>query len=96
MGASVFCCSITGTVRSRFCRPSRAASDKIFVLPTSQSTKPTRLCGCFDELLRSSLLRLLRKEKTRLPDGSLVFFGDPSEIRTPDTLIKSQVLCQLS
>ena len=22
--------------------------------------------------------------------------GDPSEIRTPDTLIKSQVLCQLS
>ena len=23
-------------------------------------------------------------------------FGDPSEIRTPDTLIKSQVLCQLS
>ena len=24
------------------------------------------------------------------------FTGDPSEIRTPDTLIKSQVLCQLS
>ncbi len=23
-------------------------------------------------------------------------FGDPSAIRTPDTLIKSQVLCQLS
>ena len=23
-------------------------------------------------------------------------FGDPSGIRTPDTLIKSQVLCQLS
>jgi len=25
-----------------------------------------------------------------------LFNGDPSEIRTPDTLIKSQVLCQLS
>ena len=25
-----------------------------------------------------------------------ISFGDPSEIRTPDTLIKSQVLCQLS
>ena len=25
-----------------------------------------------------------------------LFDGDPSEIRTPDTLIKSQVLCQLS
>ena len=29
--------------------------------------------------------------------ASLLFkFGDPSEIRTPDTLIKSQVLYQLS
>jgi hypothetical protein len=25
-----------------------------------------------------------------------VQYGDPSEIRTPDTLIKSQVLCRLS
>ena len=24
------------------------------------------------------------------------FFGDPAEIRTPDTLLKRQVLCQLS
>ena len=23
-------------------------------------------------------------------------FGDPAEIRTPDTLLKRQVLCQLS
>ena len=27
---------------------------------------------------------------------TLRLYGDPSEIRTPDTLIKSQVLCQLS
>ena len=26
----------------------------------------------------------------------LIKLGDPSEIRTPDTLIKSQVLCRLS
>ena len=30
------------------------------------------------------------------PDHPAKIFGDPSEIRTPDTLIKSQVLCQLS
>ena len=30
------------------------------------------------------------------PASSLFKFGDPSEIRTPDTLIKSQVLYQLS
>ena len=30
------------------------------------------------------------------PHRILCGFGDPSEIRTPDTLIKSQVLCQLS
>jgi len=26
----------------------------------------------------------------------LLFFSEPPEIRTPDNLIKSQVLCQLS
>ena len=30
------------------------------------------------------------------PDRGSGVIGDPSEIRTPDTLIKSQVLCQLS
>ena len=29
-------------------------------------------------------------------DAPNLLIGDPSEVRTPDTLIKSQVLCQLS
>ena len=42
------------------------------------------------------------KKKSRKNKNSLVFanqavlFGEPPEIRTPDTLIKSQVLCRLS
>ncbi len=32
----------------------------------------------------------------KLAAGWLQVFGDPSQIRTADTLIKSQVLCQLS
>ena len=35
----------------------------------------------------------LKKKKPLKIKG---FSGDPSEARTPDTLIKSQVLCQLS
>ena len=38
-----------------------------------------------------------KENKTKsTPYGVLFLFGDPSGIRTPDTLIKSQVLCQLS
>ncbi len=36
------------------------------------------------------------KSQKKKPDEFSSGFGDPSEIRTPDTLIKSQVLCQLS
>ncbi len=32
----------------------------------------------------------------KAPTKSMLFSGDPSQIRTADTLIKSQVLCQLS
>ena len=35
-------------------------------------------------------------KKTEQPQGRSVFFGAPAENRTPDTLIKSQVLYQLS
>ena len=36
-------------------------------------------------------------QKNRAGDKTLApFFGDPAEIRTPDTLLKRQVLCQLS
>ena len=38
----------------------------------------------------------IEKQKTLKPLRVEGFRGDPSEIRTPDTLIKSQVLCQLS
>ena len=48
-------------------------------------------------LVKLENMMFLQKSKTR---SNAVFkrvsFGDPSEIRTPDTLIKSQVLCQLS
>ena len=37
-----------------------------------------------------------KNKKANNPNGYWLFPGDPSEIRTPDTLIKSQVLCQLS
>lgn len=35
----------------------------------------------------------MQKPRYRLIAG---FYGDPPEIRTPDPLIKSQMLCQLS
>ena len=41
-----------------------------------------------------SAFRGIKKEEPRLKSEALA--GDPSGIRTPDTLIKSQVLCQLS
>lgn len=36
------------------------------------------------------------EKKRQLPTQLPFLFGDPPGIRTPDTLIKSQVLCQLS
>ncbi len=52
-----------------------------------------RLHGNRREIIgvRSSIY--CKKEKRHLFD---VVFGDPSENRTPDTMIKSHVLCQLS
>ena len=39
----------------------------------------------------------IRKQKSsKLYSFELVVSGGPSGVRTPDTLIKSQVLCQLS
>ena len=39
------------------------------------------------------LLKIIKKRNDR---KAISFFGDPSGIRTPDTLIKSQVLYRLS
>ncbi len=45
---------------------------------------------------REEWLRGGQKQKPQVPFGIGVENGDPSEIRTPDTLIKSQVLYRLS
>lgn len=37
-----------------------------------------------------------RNPKRRTAQKAVLLFGDPSEIRTPDTLLKRQVLCRLS
>ena len=47
-----------------------------------------------DTVFFYSAFRGIKKEEPRLKSEALA--GDPSGIRTPDTLIKSQVLCQLS
>ena len=40
-------------------------------------------------------LRAAKPKKKDTP-GRVLLFGDPAEIRTPDTLLKRQVLCRLS
>ena len=39
---------------------------------------------------------VIPKQKEDHPMDDLLFVGDPPEIRTPDTLLKRQVLCRLS
>ena len=57
--------------------------------------------GCLTELfpktekLKIKLLSLENKEKVQNAQAFWTF-GDPPEIRTPDTLLKRQVLCRLS
>ena len=46
------------------------------------------------EILKISKIR--QKKNGLKPEVLSRFSGEPSEIRTPDNLIKSQVLCQLS
>ncbi len=75
----------------------------------SQNKKAPQGCFLFWLGWRDSNPRVTESKSVALPLGdSPLFFikraaqdflcgcGDPSEIRTPDTLIKSQVLCQLS
>ena len=45
-------------------------------------------------LQKTQKIRILGKKKT--PEKAQVFDGGSSGVRTLDTLIKSQVLCQLS
>ena len=52
---------------------------------------------CFELLRYRARSRFdTRTQKSEIPQGYLTFFGAPAENRTPDTLIKSQVLYQLS
>ena len=58
--------------------------------------KPHALKTCHRHVFLTSF-RIPDKHKKRKKHVPLpLAFGDPSGIRTPDTLIKSQVLCQLS
>ena len=42
-------------------------------------------------------LDLVKSEEVKIPNAfAFGIFGDPAEIRTPDTLLKRQVLCRLS
>ena len=55
--------------------------------------------GWFSVVLERKRVFSHQKEETANPlyiKDLAVFYGDPSEIRTPDTLIKSQVLYRLS
>ena len=62
-----------------------------------EPTAPFGVTGFQDQLLKplGHLSSCLLPEFLPCDDPSQ-FIGDPSEIRTPDTLIKSQVLCRLS
>ena len=55
--------------------------------------QPRRLL-CFT--LKGKLLHILKFAIKTTKHSNLVVYGEPSETRTPDTLIKSQVLCRLS
>ena len=56
-----------------------------------------RLYVPFADAKDGQWVRISETIKKEQPDCvGLFLFGDPPEIRTPDTLIKSQVLCQLS
>ena len=59
-----------------------------------EPTVPCGITGFQDRLLKP--LGHLSSCCYPIQTPSPVIIGDPSEIRTPDTLIKSQVLCRLS
>ena len=55
------------------------------------------LCRYVTNFVRVSVgVRNRRKQKEHSIQGCYALFGAPAENRTPDTLIKSQVLYQLS
>ena len=61
--------------------------------PTSDGVKVRCLTAWRRLSIYSTLLIIKKTSRQRISSAAV---GDPSEIRTPDTLIKSQVLCQLS
>ncbi len=51
---------------------------------------PNKPSGVLDLILR------IPNAKKQIPQMGICFFGDSLEIRTPDPLLKRQLLCQLS
>ena len=64
---------------------------RIVLLPSTRRQATLRRSIAFDWFEIPS--RICKTSDTLMGIGR---FGDPSGIRTPDTLIKSQVLCRLS
>ena len=64
--------------------------------PASQSAK--KVCVCYDEFSPVARFLILDRNKNikSIALSDAFYIGEPSRIRTADTLIKSQVLCRLS
>ena len=91
--------------RGRFCRRDRQKLEQVTGLePVISAWKANVLPLHYTCLVRAKRLELIRlaalEPKSSASANSatpaLQKAGDPSEIRTPDPLIKSQMLCQLS
>ena len=84
-------------LRSKMCRNGsfiRILSEKKLLRMLWQIYLLNLLEKVLDTVFFYSAFRGIKKEEPRFKSEALA--GDPSGIRTPDTLIKSQVLCQLS
>ena len=65
-----------------------------FYLHNSRLTPDFRRASSIPLRGEACITRETKKKDTC--KASVLLFGDPSEARTPDTLLKRQVLCQLS
>ncbi len=60
---------------------------------TARRARRASACRRQAEFACSNLPRI---ENKQIPQWGICLFGDPLEIRTPDPLLKRQLLCQLS
>ena len=87
---------IGDTLRSRSSPAIANGDGEAVVLETRRTPKPARLGRRLNEPFCKQKGSNHENHKKHGNQKVAVFFGDPSEIRTPDPLIKSQMLCQLS